>query len=53
MSADTDVHALLGTESIFTGRVISVHRDKVRMSDGAVAEREVVEHPGAVGVVAL
>ena len=52
MSARTD-YTLLGTESIFTGRVISVHRDKVRMSDGAVAEREVVEHPGAVGGVAL
>jgi 8-oxo-dGDP phosphatase len=46
-------YALLGTESIFTGRVISLHRDRVRMSDGDVAEREVVDHPGAVGVVAL
>jgi ADP-ribose pyrophosphatase len=33
--------------------VISLHRDKVRMSDGSVATREVVDHPGAVGVVAL
>lgn len=53
MSADNDAYALVGTESIFTGNVISVHRDRVRMSDGTVVEREVVDHPGAVGVVAL
>ena len=52
MSAGHD-YALLGTEPIFTGRVISVHRDRVQMSDGSVAEREVVQHPGAVGVLAL
>jgi 8-oxo-dGTP pyrophosphatase MutT (NUDIX family) len=46
-------YALVGTEPIFRGRVISVHRDRVRMSDGEVTQREVVEHPGAVGVVAL
>jgi 8-oxo-dGDP phosphatase len=43
----------LDSETIFTGRVISVRRDRVQMSDGTVAEREVVGHPGAVGVVAL
>jgi len=46
-------YVLLGTQPIFTGRVISLHRDRVQMSDGSVAEREVVEHPGAVGVLAL
>ncbi len=46
-------YPLLGTESVFTGRVISLHRDRVQMSDGSVAEREVVDHPGAVGVLAL
>lgn len=52
MSAGHD-YSLLGTEPIFTGRVISLHVDRVLMSDGTVAEREVVDHPGAVGVVAL
>lgn len=37
----------------FTGRVISVRTDDVRMPDGAVTPREVVVHPGAVGVLAL
>jgi 8-oxo-dGTP pyrophosphatase MutT (NUDIX family) len=49
----TDPYPLLSTESIFTGRVLSLHLDRVQMSDGRVAEREVVDHPGAVGVVAL
>ncbi|MFN2519173.1 MAG: NUDIX domain-containing protein [Jatrophihabitantaceae bacterium] len=52
MNADHE-YALLDTEAMFTGRVISVHRDRVRMSDGSVVDREVVHHPGAVGVVAL
>jgi 8-oxo-dGDP phosphatase len=46
-------YALVGTDSVFRGRVISLHRDQVRMSDGTVVEREVVDHPGAVGIVAL
>jgi 8-oxo-dGTP pyrophosphatase MutT (NUDIX family) len=46
-------YPVLGTESIFKGNVISVRLDRVQMSDGSVAVREVVEHPGAVGVVAL
>ena len=50
MSGD---YPVLATESIFTGNVISVRLDRVQMSDGTVAVREVVDHPGAVGVVAL
>jgi 8-oxo-dGTP pyrophosphatase MutT (NUDIX family) len=49
----TDDYPVLGSRTVFTGRVISVRTDQVQMSDGAVAVREVVAHPGAVGVVAL
>lgn len=35
------------------GRVITLRQDLVRMPDGQVAQRDVVEHPGAVGVVAV
>ena len=35
------------------GRLVSVRTDKVRMPDGALAERDVVIHPGAVAVLAL
>lgn len=42
----------LGSEGRFSGRVVSVRTDKVRMGDD-VAERDVVVHPGSVGVLAL
>lgn len=35
------------------GRIVRLRQDMVRMPDGDVAGREVVEHPGAVAVVAL
>jgi ADP-ribose pyrophosphatase len=34
------------------GRIATVRTDRVRYEDGEEAEREIVEHPGAVGVVA-
>jgi ADP-ribose pyrophosphatase len=37
----------------FTGRVIALRTDVVRMPDGGTAERDVVRHPGAVGVAAV
>jgi ADP-ribose pyrophosphatase len=48
-----DQYAVLASTRRFEGNVISVRTDEVRMSDGTVATREIVEHPGAVGVVAL
>jgi 8-oxo-dGDP phosphatase len=35
------------------GAVASLRRDVVKMPDGALVDREVVEHPGAVAVVAI
>jgi 8-oxo-dGDP phosphatase len=35
------------------GRIVTLRRDTVQMPDGALAGREVVEHPGAVAIVAL
>lgn len=37
----------------FSGRVISVVSDTVRMGDGSSAVRDYVRHPGAVAVVAV
>lgn len=52
--AGTDfAYPVTGTETIFTGKVLSLRRDTVQMSDGQQAVREVVAHPGAVGVVAV
>jgi ADP-ribose pyrophosphatase len=43
----------LASEVVFAGHVISVRVDTVAMPDGSTVRREVVDHPGAVGVVAL
>src|SRR5829696_2456957 len=42
----------IASETIWEGRIGKVRIDTVRYDDGEEAEREVVEHPGAVGVVA-
>lgn len=44
---------VVGSEKIAEGSVVTVRRDQVRMPDGAEVGREVIEHPGAVGIVAL
>jgi len=46
-------YEVVSSERAFTGRVVSVRSDDVSMPDGATSRRDVVEHPGAVGVVAL
>ncbi|MCI1665788.1 MAG: NUDIX hydrolase [Atopobiaceae bacterium] len=42
-----------GEERVWTGRIFSVDRLAVTLPDGRDAIRDVVRHPGAVGVVAL
>jgi 8-oxo-dGTP pyrophosphatase MutT (NUDIX family) len=42
----------IGTKRVYEGAVFSVRVDELRYDDGSTAEREVVDHPGAVGVVA-
>jgi 8-oxo-dGTP pyrophosphatase MutT (NUDIX family) len=43
----------IGSETLFDGKFISVRRDTFRHEDGEVVKRELVTHPGAVGVVVL
>ena len=43
----------VSSTKIFDGRIIKVKVDKVEMPDGTLAERELVEHPGGVGIVAV
>ena len=51
----TEPHAydVESTETVFAGRVIAVRKDRVTMPGGTSSQRDVVVHPGAVGVVAL
>jgi ADP-ribose pyrophosphatase len=46
-------YEVLKSEQRFSGKIISVRTDTVRMPDGSSAPRDVVEHPGAVGAVAI
>lgn len=43
----------ISTESIFTGKIIDLQVDKVRLPNGKTATRELVKHPGAVAVIPL
>jgi ADP-ribose pyrophosphatase len=42
----------VGTEEVWSGRIVSVRNDRFRHEDGEVVDREIVSHPGAVAVVA-
>jgi 8-oxo-dGDP phosphatase len=44
---------VVSSAELLRGRLVTVRADKVRMPDNQIAEREVVLHPGAVGVLAL
>ena len=44
---------VLSTEDVYVGRIIALRVDEVAMPGGSHARREVVEHHGAVSIVAL
>ena len=46
-------YEVLSSTHRFRGRVIDVRTDVVRMPGGGTGERDVVTHPGAVGIVAI
>jgi 8-oxo-dGDP phosphatase len=41
------------SQSVYKGRIMGLRVDEVRMPGGGTATRQVVEHVGAVGIVAL
>jgi ADP-ribose pyrophosphatase len=40
-------------EEAYSGGFLHVRRDKVRLPDGTLSEREYIRHPGAVAILAL
>src|SRR3954464_2793776 len=42
----------IGGGEVWKGRMVSVRKDRFRYDDGEEVTREVVDHPGAVAVVA-
>lgn len=43
----------LSTSYLYRGRIVSVRQDTVMTHEGETAYREVVEHPGAVAILAI
>jgi len=43
----------LSSTNIYQGKIINLRRDKVKLPDGRETSREIVEHPGAVVILAL
>jgi ADP-ribose pyrophosphatase len=49
---DLTEHFVAG-EEVYSGKLLRVQRDVVRLPDGKEAVREYIRHPGAVAIVAL
>jgi 8-oxo-dGDP phosphatase len=47
------VFEVLSTEDVYVGRIVALRVDEVVMPGGGRASREVIEHHGAVAIVAL
>jgi ADP-ribose pyrophosphatase len=43
----------VSSQQIFTGKILSLFLDKLRLPDGQVVEREIVRHIDAVGIAAV
>lgn len=43
----------VASETVYSGKILALRTDEVRMPGGVTAQREVVEHYGAVAVAAL
>lgn len=43
----------ISTENIYDGRIIKVRKEMIELPDGRIADRELIAHPGGVGVIAV
>ena len=53
VSAPRHDFAVVSSDDIYTGKVLAVRRDDVRMPAGGTSVREIMEHAGAVAIAAL
>ena len=44
-------NARIGSQRIYTGRIINLDVDQVRFPDGSIGELELIRHPGASAIV--
>jgi ADP-ribose pyrophosphatase len=47
------VESTISSRTIYRGRVIKLHVDRVRLDNGRETTREIVEHPGAAAIVPI
>lgn len=43
----------IATEKIFNGKIVDLRVDTVTLPNGKTAKRELIDHPGGVGIVAI
>jgi len=41
------------TKTVFKGKIVNIRQDVARLQNGNLSNREVVEHPGGVGIIPL
>lgn len=51
MAKEDFTERFVSGEEVFSGRLLKVRRDTVRMPDGAHTTREYIRHPGAVAIL--
>lgn len=44
---------MVSTKTLYEGKIVRLRKDRVRLQNGKETEREVVEHPGAVAILAI
>ena len=44
---------MVSQQTVYEGVIVNVRRDKARLVDGRITNREVVEHPGGVAIFAI
>jgi ADP-ribose pyrophosphatase len=53
MGKDALTEELVSSSNLFGGRIFNLRRDVVKLPNGRLIDREVVEHPGAVAIVPI
>lgn len=50
---DSTPEPVLYSEIVYNGKIVKLTRKQIRMTNGKTTVREIVEHPGSVGIVPL
>lgn len=55
LTLDTTLHneKIIAREEVFSGKILRLVVDRVRLPDGSISTRELVIHPGAVAIIPI